>query len=151
MVSETTQVTVSGSRRAVGRGVAAALAATLLLMTVVACKPPEQRGAATGASTSGGARLEMRVVGAVSTTGFALEVVATQDGSPLQGAEATVAAEMSHPGMPRLTWPAPEAEPGLYRVDDLKPDMVGDWILTAELVPPAGGKLTAELFLSVPR
>ncbi len=128
-----------------------ALLAALLALWLAACKPPESPAAATGAGSAEGATIALRTVGELSTGGFAVEVTATRAGAPLAGAEVTIVGEMTHAGMPRLTWPAPEVGPGLYRLDHLQPDMPGDWIITAELVPEAGGKVTAELFLSVPR
>lgn len=128
-----------------------ALLAALLALWLAACQPPESRSAATGEGSVAGATIAMRTVGELSSSGFVVEVTATRAGAPLAGAEVTIVGEMTHPGMPRLTWPAPEVEPGLYRLEHLQPDMPGDWIITAELVPEAGGKVTAELFLSVPR
>lgn len=128
-----------------------ALSLVLALFGLVACKPPEPRSGTSNTQDSTAAAIQMRTVGQVSTSGFALEVDVTGAAASLRGAEARVFGEMSHPGMPRLTWPAIEVEPGLYRVENLVPDMAGDWILTAELQPADGAKVTTELFLTVPR
>ncbi len=81
--------------------------------------------------------------------GFPVEVLVSRDGETVSQADVVIVGEMTHAGMPRLMWSAPEVEPGRYRLERFEPSMPGDWIVTAEVSLPGAYKVTTELFLTL--
>lgn len=142
------------------------LAGALLLL--VACGPGDGSGVDAGATSSSndasanGASVESSAANVVDsrvrlevqgepTVGPATVVVyLLEDGDGVSGAQVEVTGDMTHAGMMPVITDAPEAEPGLYRTEDFRFTMGGDWILTAEITLPDGTAATTTTTLTVP-
>jgi len=62
-------------------------------------------------------------------------------GSPVDGARVSVRGDMNHAGMKPVISEARDLGGGLYRTEDFRFTMGGDWIITAEVTLPDGKKL----------
>lgn len=72
-----------------------------------------------------------------------------EGGEGVSGAQVEITGDMTHAGMMPVVATATEAEPGLYRTEDFRFTMAGDWILTAEIELPGGSTATTERFVTV--
>lgn len=108
-----------------------------------------QSGASTATTTEGGSEEASRIrveVEGEPTVGPATVVVflLQADGEGLTGATVEVTGDMTHAGMMPVVAMAEEAESGLYRTEDFRFTMAGDWILTAQIELPDGSTSTTE-------
>ncbi len=134
-----------------GSGTLLLTAALLTALLITACKPPGDDASSQTGAADGVYVVSLSPLGDIGVDGFAVDVTVTKDGAPVAGAAVTIVGEMTHAGMPRLEWEASEVEPGRYRLESFTPTMPGDWVITAEVVPPGAAKVTHELFLTLSR
>ncbi len=134
------------SRRAFSAPLAlgAWLAIAVLLSS---CRPPDPAsGSAAGAADGLTVTLEL----AAEAVGPAPATVRVREGSQdVSGATVEVQGDMSHAGMVPVIAEAVESEPGVYRADDFRFTMAGDWFVTATVETPEGKRATQETFLTV--
>lgn len=127
-------------------GRAALFLALALAVLSTACRPSDR-----SASSTTGWEVVIEVVGApVSIGPVVVEVRPRAEGGPVQGAQVSVRAEMTHAGMGApLQVEAHEIEAGVYRSEALDLAMAGDWFLTAIVVGPDGATRESSLPMQV--
>lgn len=91
-------------------------------------------------SLPGGARLGQAPV----------QVSLREGGQAVTGASVRVTGDMAHAGMVPVIRQAEESAPGDYLASDFEFTMAGDWILTADITLPGGGREMGELRVTVP-
>ena len=132
-----------------------------LLLLLAACGPandadsdasPSSAATATAADSADSAdsRASVEVQGDPMVGPATVLVYVLEDGEGVSGAEIEVTGDMTHAGMMPVIAEAVEAEPGLYRTEDFRFTMGGDWILTAEITLPDGASATTRTTLTVP-
>jgi len=110
------------------------LIAVVPLLGQVGC-----RGAAANASS---ASIQIEVVSEKEVGPATIEVaLRSAQGSPVDGARVSVRGDMNHAGMKPVISEARDLGGGLYRTEDFRFTMGGDWIITAEVTLPDGKKL----------
>lgn len=118
------------------RSLRTALILVLASITLLAACRPSDRSS----SSASGWDVAIEVVGAPVGIGPAVvEVRPRREGRPVQGAQVSVRAEMTHAGMGApLQVEASETEAGVYRSEALDLAMAGDWFITVTVVGPDG-------------
>jgi len=120
--------------------------ATILLAVAPILGPVGCRGATVNA---GGADIQIEVVSEKEVGPATVEVaVRSAQGNPVDGAMVTVRGDMNHAGMKPVLSKASHLGGGLYRTEDFRFTMGGDWIITAEVTLPDGQRLERTINVS---
>ena len=122
------------------------------LLLVSACRAPQSDGSPSAAAAGGSAtaalmRIELPddpVVGPAQVEVFLLD-----GDTGVEGADVEVVGDMTHAGMEPVIADAGTVEPGLYRTEDFRFTMAGDWILTVTATLPDGTTVREEAFATV--
>ncbi len=103
-----------------------------LTLILVACRPPDQGGAAVGRTPGD---IEGRIVlPEVPAAGPAvITVELSGPAGPVTGATVTVTGDMTHAGMVPVISETFAAEPGVYETSGFTFSMGGDWFVLAEV------------------
>lgn len=119
----------------------------LVSALLVACKPPPDRTASQG---DGSVLMEAEFT-QTPAIGPAPLVVRLTDpaGDPIEGASIRVEGDMTHAGMQPVQVTAEGVGDGVYRADDMRFNMAGDWIITITATVD-GKRSSTALFVTVP-
>ena len=115
-----------------------------IVVLAAACRPPETQG-----GSAGGLVISVHTEAQPQLGTSPLRIVVERDGEVVTGAEVSVTGDMTHAGMVPVVREAAELEPGVFVADDFEFTMAGDWILTADVRLPDGGRATGEARTSV--
>lgn len=80
-----------------------------------------------------------------------VEVRASVDGVPASGARVRISGDMTHAGMIPIVAETQETEPGRYESVGFLFDMVGDWVISADVTFADGVRRTGALPVAVVR
>ena len=117
-----------------------------LIFALAACKPPNKNQQ----SDSDSVLIDLRLRAAPSLGAADVEVLITEDGQAVSGAQVELVGDMTHAGMIPVLSSTQDVGGGLYQSEGFEFTMAGDWIISAEVVLPDGDKQLAELKVTVP-
>jgi hypothetical protein len=129
------------------------LRATVLTLALVAlvglpvagCRPPAER-------VDPNRSIEVTLLTTPARVGpAAIEVRLETEGSPVAGASVRVVGDMTHAGMVPVVANAVDLGGGVYRTEGFAFDMVGDWVITAEVRYPDAVTRQGSVAVSVTR
>lgn len=130
------------------------LISLLLLVALAGCKPPEDRSSA---SSTGSLTITAQLPQNPPVGPAPMAITVTRaDGSSVANAAVKVEGNMTHAGMVPVLVDAVEVGDGVYRADDMRFTMAGDWIVTITVTENGttsggGGRSSASMPVTVRR